>query len=215
MQTHHLLFPIIISTLFSVTGFCQSRYTNPDFKSIAKNEKTIAILPFQVSLKLRPKDTANITKKTLKEKETEEGYTAQNAIETFLLKKNQHRKYSVSFQDVGRTNGLLKSKGITPDSLATMEPEQICKVLGADGIITGKLVSTKPMSTGAAIAVDYFVGFGGKTNAGDCTIKIYDGAGRKLMWEYHRVLSQGLGSNVNTIIYSIMHKASRKFPYNR
>lgn len=222
-QTIEIMKNIILFTallalmILPSTGNGQSRkvYTNPDFSSFVKNEQVLAILPFKVTLNLRPKERANMTDATLKEKENENGFSAQNAMETFLLKRNEHKKYTVSFQDINKTNSLLKKAGVTSDSLYEMDPVQICKILGVDGVISGKLVSSHPLSTGAAVAVDVLVGFGGKTNSGKCTIMIHDGPSGKLLWKYDKSISRGVGSDVTSIIDTIMKKASRKFPYNK
>lgn len=215
MKHHHFLFACILSILLPLAGFSQSKtnYQNPDFSALAKNEKTLAILPFNVTLNLRPKDKANMTPEELKQKEIQNGLAAQSAIEDYLLKKNNRKNYSVSFQDIQKTNMLLHKNGISIDSLAFMPPQKICKLLGVDGVISGSMISNKPLSTGAAVAVDVLVGFGGRTNSGKCTIAVRDGATGKLMWKYKKSLSRGLGSDVNTIIEAIMRKASRKFPY--
>lgn len=217
MKKYSLFSVLLVLLLLPLAAYCQSRgiYTSTDFAAITKNENTMAILPFNVTLNLRPKDRANITDAALKAKETEEGYVAQNAMETFLLRTGMHKDYTVNFQDVNKTNALLKQHGISRDSLTVMTPESLCNLLGVQAVLSGTLISSHPLSTEAAVAVDILVGFGGKTNSGKCSLAIHDGAGGKLVWKYDKSLSRGLGSDVNTIIDNIMKKASRKFPYNK
>lgn len=217
MRWHYLSHLLLIGALIPYMACAQSKaiYTNPDFSALSKHEKILAIIPFKVILNLRPKDKAHITEEGLQKKEDEYGLAIQNAMETFLLKNNEHKNYTVSFQETDKTNRLLKEKGIMPDSLYIIDPQKIAQTLGVDGIISGTMISNHPFSTGGAIAMDVLVGFGGKTNSGTCTINIHDAATGKVMWKYKKSLSRGLGSDVNTIINQIMKKSSRKFPYNK
>ncbi len=60
--------------LFSVTAYTQTRlYVNPDFSQKTKNHKVIAVLPFQITLKLRPNQLRNTTPKQLKNMEYDQG----------------------------------------------------------------------------------------------------------------------------------------------
>jgi hypothetical protein len=211
------LLPMLLLAAFlplGSRGQSKAIFISPDFSALSSHEKTLAIIPFGVTLNLRPKDKANMTAEELKQQEQQSGLAIQNEMESYLLKKSEHSSYSVAFQDVEQTNRLLKAHGITLDSVSGMDPRQVSRVLGVDGVICGKMVSSHPLSTGAAVAVDVLVGFGGATNSGTCTIDIYDGPTGKLMWRYEKSLSRGLGSDAGTIIDRIMSKASRKFPYN-
>lgn len=217
MKIPHLLSALLFVAIIpsAVSGQSKAIYTNPDFSALSQHEKKLAIIPFKVTLNLRPKDKVNMTSNELKQEEEKNGLSIQSAMEAYLLKKSQHKNYTVGFQNVDKTNRLLQQKGVHQDSLYLMDPQQICRLLGVDGIISGTMVSSHPLSTGAAVAVDLLVGFGGKTNSGKCTINIYDGVTGKMMWKYQKSLSRGLGSDANTIIDRIMSKASRKFPYNK
>jgi hypothetical protein len=217
MKDIHLLSLLLLAAFLPLGSRAQSKaiFTNPDFSTLSSHEKTLAIVPFSVTLNLRPKDKANMTADELKQQEQQSGLAIQSEMESYLLKKSEHTSYSVAFQDVEETNRLLKAHHIDPDSVSGMDPQQISRILGVDGVVCGKMISSHPLSTGAAVAVDVLVGFGGATNSGTCTIDIYDGPTGKLMWRYEKSLSRGLGSDAGTIIDRIMSKASRKFPYNK
>jgi len=65
----------------------------------------------------------------------------QQGMYTYLLRKAD--KYSVSFQDVDRTNALLKQKGIF-NQLNEITQDSVCKVLGVDAVIkSSRLVRPK------------------------------------------------------------------------
>lgn len=184
-------------------------YTNPDFETIASHEKILAIIPFEASIHLRPREMKNITPDQLKEMELKEGKEVQSALESYFLKK----RLNVTMQSTEETNAILIKNHIYPDSLDAYTTEDLCKLLKVDGIISGTLSSDKPMSEGASIALGALVGFYGATNSGKCTINVNDGKTGTLVWKYEKTLSRSLGSNINTLVNTIMRKASRKFPY--
>jgi hypothetical protein len=76
---------------------------------------------------------------------------------------------------------LLERNAVTYETLASFTPEELAKILGVDGIISGTFESTQPMSNGAAIAMSLAVGFAGPTNTGKTTISINDGKTGELL----------------------------------
>jgi hypothetical protein len=171
--------------------------------------KVLAILPFSISIdsKRLPKGT---TIETLKESEQKNGYEMQGACYTWLLQRSNG--YTVSFQDVDRTNAILKKDSISYDDIALKDKGDLCKLLGVDGIISGKGTFSKPMSEGGAIAMTVLVGYGGSTNKMDASLTIHDNSGA-LLWKYDYAVNGGLGSSAETVAQTLMRKSSRKFPY--
>ena len=53
------------------------------------------------------------------------------------------------------------------------------------------------------------VGFSTPANTGKLAITINDGKTGELLWKYDKSLSCGLGSDTNSIVTTIMRKASR------
>ncbi|CAM3392009.1 hypothetical protein POKO110462_00555 [Pontibacter korlensis] len=121
----------------------------------------------------------------------------------------------MSFQDAHKTNALLARHEITAENLRSYTPEELARLLEVDGVITGTFETDKPMSDGASLALGLVVGFYGATNSGKTSINIYDGTSGELLWKYEKALSRSLGSDTNTIVTTIMRKASRKFPYSK
>ncbi|WP_020598169.1 hypothetical protein [Spirosoma panaciterrae] len=207
---------LILSVLIS--GFAQTReiYTNPNFKTLAKDHKVLAILPFKTTLQLRPKDVEkNGGPAGVAALEKREGLGVQSAVHSYFLKRKASNDISIDFQDPARTNALLERNAVTYETLSSFTPEELAKILNVDGIVSGTFESTQPMSDGAAIAMTLAVGFGGATNTGKTTISINDGKTGDLLWKYDKTLSRGLGSNTGSIITTIMRKASRQFPYDK
>ena len=201
-----------------MSSFAQTReiYTNPNFKTLAKDHKTLAILPIKTTLQLRPKEVEkNGGAAGVAALEKREGQAVQSAIHSYFLKRKESNDIVVDFQDPARTNALLERNAVTYESMSGFTPEELAKILNVDGIVSGTFESTQPMSTGAAIAMNAFVGWGGTTNTGKTTISINDGKTGELLWKYDKTLSRGVGSNTGTIITTIMRKASRQFPYDK
>jgi hypothetical protein len=204
-------------------------YTHPEFDSIAKGHTLLAILPFKVMLRLRPKAAKKLEPEDFEKLEKIEGEAVQAALQSYFLKQKAKDSFKVSFQDIHETNAILTQARWTDDSLRLKTTKQICRKLKVDGLISGTVMTKKLLSDeGAAALTALGIGaaavgamFGeaygwpvsGPTNTGNCTINIHEAKAGKLLWRYEKELSRGLGSNTNSIINAIMRKASKKFPY--
>lgn len=207
---------LVILIIFSSQVSAQiirSIYTHPDFHQLAGNHKTLAIIPFDAEVQLRPKQMREITSEELNRLEEQKGKSVQSALHSYFLKRQAKNNYYVKFQDISRTNALLAKNGITPDVLHEYTKDDLAKILGVDGIISGILVTDKPMSEGGAIALGILTGVSVATNSGKVAVNINDGKTGELLWKYEKALSRELGSDTNQIINALMRKASRKFPY--
>ena len=215
---------VAFSFSFILSGQTKGIYTHPDFDSLTRDHKVIAILPFEVELRLRPKQMKKLEPEDLEKLEMAEGHAVQKALHSYFLKQKDSCK--VSFQDISTTTALLAGAGWTIDSLRSKNNASICRQLQVDGIITGTVVTSKPMSNEAAAALhalDFVVavvsmgtvfgGVGAPTNTGNCMIKLYAAKSGELIWKYENKLSRGLGSDTQSVINAMMRKASKKFPY--
>jgi hypothetical protein len=212
MKHSILLFLLAIMTTLV---FAQSReiYVNPEFNVLAKDHKTIAILPFKTIMKLRPKQMQQMTPEQLAQMQKDEGLAVQSALQTYFLKRKEQHNFKISFQDLATTNAQLAKHNVDPDELDKYTPKELAEMLEVDAVITGILSTDKPMSEGASVALGLVVGIYGPTNSGKCTININDGTSGELLWKYEKTLSRSLGSDTNTVINTIMRKASRQLPY--
>ena len=206
---------ILLVTVIVISSRAQTKeiYTNPRFDSIAKEHSNLAIIPFDVSINLRPREKEKLKAGELENLEKKEGEAVQSAIQTYFLKQKERESFKVNFQDVSKTNALLAKNNWTNDSLRTKTKEEICSLLGVDGVISGTLFTDKPMSEGASIAIGIVFGVWGPTNSGKCTINVHEGKQSELLWKYEKTLSRSMGSDINSVINVMMRKASRRFPY--
>ncbi len=132
---------------------------------------------------------------------------------TYLLRKAG--KYSVSFQDVSRTNVLLKAKGVY-DQIDILTQDSICKILGVDAVIKSNYSYEKTSSEGAAIAKTILFGsMGSKTGSGALTMQIYSGTDGNLLWRFYKAMNDNVMTSTDQLIERMMRKVSRNFPYEK
>lgn len=205
----------LIVVLLVVVAQAQTReiYVNDNFMTLAKDHKVLAILPFKAVVKLRPKQMEKMTPEQFQQLQKDEGMAVQSAVHSYLLKRKDQHDLEISFLDIRTTNALLAKNNITQENIDTFTPKELAQMLNVDAVISGMLSTDKPMSEGASVALGLLVGFYGATNSGKCTININDGKTGELMWKYEKTLSRSLGSDTNTVINTIMRKASRQLPY--
>lgn len=187
-------------------------YVHPQFDELAKDHKTIAIVPFDAYVTLRPKQMKEITAEQLAEMQKGEGLAIQQSMYTWFLQRQKRGKLKLDVQDPKRTNALLLKHDINP---ALITPEELAKILEVDAVITGRFETDKPMSEGASIALGLLVGFWGQTNAATINMSVNNGLDGKLLWNYNKRVAGSLGSSTDSLINTLMRKASRRLTYTK
>lgn len=215
MKKYYLvLLLFFVSKMSFAQGFEGSKqiFEGPKFKSEIPKHKTVALLPYEVkiSYKRQPK---NFNLEANKDQENTMSKSIQSSMYTFLLKKSS--EYFVSFQDVEKTNVLLKKAGMA-DKLDEFTKEEIAKVLGVDAVIGGRFETEQTKSEGAAIAsAVLFGGLGGKTGTGTLTMTVNGGSDGELLWRFFKTMDQGIMSSTDDLVERMMRKVSRNFPYSK
>jgi hypothetical protein len=208
MKNIFFLFCLLLSFL----GHSQSKqiFENPQLKTIISQHKVVAILPYNVSITYK-KQPKNFNSEANHDQEKSMSNSIQSSMYTFLLRKRED--YKVSFQDVDKTNILLRKAGML-DKLDEYTKDEIAKVLGVDAIIGGMFETEQTKSEAGAIAsAILFGGFGGKTGTGTLTMTLNDGQDGELLWRFFKTMDQGLTSSTDDLVESMMRKVSRNFPY--
>ena len=108
------------------------------------------------------------------------------------------------------TIALLTKAGLNAGKILT--PNDMCQILGVDGILTSNYSLSKPMSEGAAIAVGLLAGVWGPTNEATVSLSIHDSGTNKMIWNFDHKLSSSLGTPAK-LVDDLMRQASRKMPY--
>jgi len=208
------IYIFLLALMISVSSCGPSIYTATDFKEVKSQHKTVAILPFEVMIdaKRLPK---GVSRENLIEQQKSTGFAVQNSVYAYLLKEMSKDKYSVSFQDIDKTNSLLLQAGTTYEDIKMLSREEACKLLGVDAVIGGKLITSKPMSDGAAVALGLLVGAWGSTNKTTATVTLHDKADSKLLWKYDYQASGSIGSSTESLTNALMRSVSKKFPYKK
>ena len=187
------------------------------YKSVIADEsktqiKTVAILPFDISLNARtlPK---NFTMESLKDSREKIGYSMQNSAYTYFLKEID--RYSINFQDIDKSNSLLARTKLSYQEIMKTDKGKLCKYLNVDAVVSGRAMVSKLLTEGEAIAVSVFGSAGsGATNEVTATLAIHDTTGN-LLWRYAYGSKGGLGSSSEDLIKKIMKRASKNFPYTK
>lgn len=188
-------------------------YAHPQFDQLAKDHKTIAILPFEAQVMLRPKQMKEITHEQLAEMQKSEGLAIQQSMFTWFLHRQKKGKLKLDFQDPKKTNALLLQNGITNANVVT--PEELAKILGVDAVITGRFETDKPMSDGASIALGLLIGFWGQTNSATINMSVNNALDGQLLWNYNKRVAGSLGSSTDSLINTLMRKTSRRLAYTQ
>ena len=206
-------FALLLMLFVSVSSFSQifggesakKVYKSDDFKEAIASHKKVAIVPFtaNITYKKKPKD---FDAEAVKADEQKLSTTMQQGMYTYLL--NKSGKYSVEFQEVERTNVLLKKAGMY-DRLAEVLPDSIAKVLGVDAVIKctydHEIVGG---SEGGQIAKALLFGAANRTGSGGLTMQIYDGKKGNLLWRFYKEMNENITSNANEIMDRKIGRAS-------
>ncbi len=187
-------------------------YVSDKFEELSKDHQIIAILPFQTILNLKS-DQGNYSDEQLKKLAQHEGFAVQEALESYFLNRKRKKKLKIDFQDINTTNRILKKEGITYDNIDIYAPQELCKLLKVDAIISGSLTSRMLLSKEVDTSFDLITFLKGKSDYGKIIIKLSDKNTGKLLWRYEKTINRKSGKNTSAIIAKMMRKASRKFPY--
>lgn len=187
-------------------------FESPKLSVEKPSHKLIAILPFttKISYKKMPK---NFNAEANKDQEKTMSKSIQASMFTFLLRKASN--YSVEFQDVEKTNILLKKAGVS-EKLDEMTKDELAKILGVDAILGGSFETEQTKSEAGAIAsAVLFGGFGGKTGTGTLTLTLNSGQSGDLLWRFFKTMNDNIMSSTDDMVENMMRKVSRNFPYTK
>ena len=178
-----IIFSLLLLVVFA--GHAQKTiYEHQNFKNLSVNHRTLAIVPFLATLDLKDQ---KLTKNMLIELENQEGRAVQNALENYFLKRKEKKKFSVEFQDIKNTNAILAKNGVSMDNIDIYTTQELCKILGVDGIISGNLTLNALISEKVP-EVDFLSIIMGESDFGRIAIKISDANTGKLLWKYEKPL---------------------------
>lgn len=177
------------------------------------NHKKVAILPFSTKIESDKKKQSK--KENIKKEES-----AMDMIQDKMYKhfaKNQFN-YFVEFQDIDRTNQILRSSGLW-NNLSRTPTEEIAKALGVDAVIRGDFgqevedrnVAEKAAATYLKITT---LGLAGsKANEGTLTLSIADAETGEVLWRKEST-DKTTSKNSGKLVEYIMKSINKSFPYS-
>lgn len=187
-------------------------FESPKLSTEKPSHKVIAILPFatKISYKKQPK---NFSPEANRDQEKTMSKSIQASMYTFLLRKASN--YTVEFQDVEKTNILLKKAGVA-DKMDEMTKDEVAKILGVDAILGGSFETEQTKTEAGAIAsAVLFGGFGGKTGTGTLTLTLNSGQSGDLLWRFFKTMNDNIMASTDDMVENMMRKVSRNFPYTK
>jgi hypothetical protein len=207
---------VIIALLFTSYLAAQTKlYVHPDGDNYAANTKTMAILPLDTQVKLRPKQLKDFTSEQIEEMEKNEALDIQKGMHSWFLTRKKRGELTINVQTPARTNALLKKAGVDIHNYQEYLPSELGKILGVDCVVMGTFETNKPMSAAASIVVGALFGGFGATQSAICNFDFYDTRDDELVVNYLKKVKGGLGSDSQDLINVLMRKVTRRIPYTK
>lgn len=196
----------------SITAVAQKQiYETENLTEIIAKHKKVAILPFKVAITHRKQNEA-LNAEFNKQQEETMSTSIQSSMYTFLLRKR--KDYTVEFQDVEKTNILLKRAGII-DKLEDLTKDEIAKILDVDAVISGKFENEQTRTDKQARNNVMWLGTGGKTGSGTLTMVLNEGKSGEMIWRFYKTMDDNYRKSTDDLVESMMRKLSRNFPYTK
>ena len=125
---------LLLLSIF-VTSCGVQKFESPEFLARTANHKMVAILPPVIQYS-NPKTGSIILNNDKTVQMQTESYTLQKHLYQRLLnEKTKKDPITINFQDVIRTNDLLKKSKIETKELLDKTPEELSKILGVDAVV--------------------------------------------------------------------------------
>ena len=206
-----LLFLFVGVNIFSQTKL----FVHPDGDNYAANTATIALIPLNVQVKLRPKQLKDFTSEQIVDMAHDESLDIQKGMHSWFLARQKRGELTAKIQTPARTNALLKRAGVDIFAADEYLPSELGEILGVDCLVMGSFETSKPMSTAASLGLGLLTGGFGSTQAALANIDFYDTRDDELVVNYLKKIKGGLGSDSQDLINVLMRKVTRRIPYTK
>ena len=207
---------ILLFLLTSFFSYSQTKlYIHKDADKYVENTETIAILPLNVQVKMRPKQMKDYSLEELEELQKSQSLDIQKAMHSWFLTRKQRGAFVLKIQPVARTNALLLREGIDIHNLDIYTPTELGEILGVETVIMGTFETSKPMSVGAGAALLVLTGGAFSTQTAVTNMDFYNVSDGELVVNYYKKVRGGLGTDSQDMINILMRKVTRRIPYTR
>lgn len=201
-------------SLTATISFSQTKlYVHPDADSYVANTKSMAILPFDVQVKLRPKELKDFTQEQIVEMNKAEAIDIQRGMYSWFLKREQRGQSSFEVLSIQKTNAELTKAGVDIHNLSLYTPSDLGKILDVDVVIMGTFETSKPMSNAAGAALALLGGAFFSTQNATANIDFYNTEDDELVVNYYKKVSGSIGTDAQDMINILMRKVTRRIPY--
>ncbi len=217
---------IFFLSLFILLSSCRSYNSNPyystsHFKEIAKDHKSIAVLPFEVQ-------TKNYLPEELPEEEIEEieefeskAFQVSFYNEVLTNTRIRRNEFPVNLQHYNTTLRKLKENDISITDSWTKSPEALAEILEVDAIVIGRIEKQRYFSDKLSIGIDILNRVGNNpfpyVSRNNKNIKadysILDSEDGKVLWSINYSCEANWQQQSDQIIERINNRSVRHFPY--
>lgn len=234
-------FYLIILCFISITALvsCGTMgYLNPNFKSLARSHKTIAVIPVHTILTGRIPEKMTSVQKT--EQELAESLAFQKSLYNNLLNNSGAGKKDIhiTIQPIEKTLKILRDSGIDLNMVYTIDPQALGRLLRVDAVVMSSVKKTRYLSDlesyGISLGEDVIqiiksipqiadLPISDPTNGTqlsktydlDAESQLFNVADGNLLWK--EIIQTGTDWNypANQVIEGINRRFARKFPYRK
>ena len=224
-MTKHLF--ISASLLFAALLFtaCNRFYKNPDFEAKTQDHRTIALLPFQITITGRlPKDLTPENRKKIEEAESV-AFQRSFYSQIHIVGARGSRQLSVVVQPTEKTNQILADNGIGTVESWDQDPQKLAELLGVDAVVRCKAIKQRYLSDLESIGVQVgttilksvfglgYFGWAGRTNDVEVMTNIIDATDGDNLFSGRDEVSVDWSRPANEAVEQINRRIARRFPY--
>jgi hypothetical protein len=182
--------------LLSFGLLCQTKGQNffkaPSLDSILATHKSVAILPFNVTIKAKNLNPKRTDVELLTQQQKQLSLAMQSSLYNYILRKVKRTRFNVKFQDLKNTLALLTKAKALPDGMTGFTYSDLLQALQVDALIGADIIIEKK---------DTY-----------CTIFIIHSDG-EVVWRISRDISDGYKDNTDEFIDDLMRKMVSKLPW--
>jgi hypothetical protein len=201
-----------IVLLVLLPGCGPTIYKAQGFEQLTAGHKTAAILPVVMHFKLKRWQKRETDSTWLRQEEEKNGMAIQEKMYNWFLKSGE--KYTVSFQNIARTNEILNQAGIKYADIETKSTIELAGLLGVDVVFSASTLVKKPVNVGVVIAQGLLWGpLGMENNEAEISITAFDTAQGGVVWRYEFTATRSALMSKDELVNVLMKNIVKKFPY--
>lgn len=219
---------LMLFTAILVTSCGVKKFESEEFVIRTANHKMVAILPPVIQY-TNPKTGSIILKDDKATQMQTESYSLQKHLYQKLLnQKTVKDPITINFQDIIRTNDILKKNKIENKDLLEKTPEELTKILGVDAVVINRvekeiMIDEKILGI-ANVGVQILGAINGpgnnsgqagmvKTGVMKLNSSLNDGKDGFVLWNSFKDFDITLDNLPDAILIQYGNQCARSFPY--